>query len=69
MWKAADGKLIHTLPIQEGFRAYSQELNMITISQDGVFIFGAARDRVVKVWMDFLTYMELEGAFVKSKKK
>ena len=32
-------------------------------------IVGAARDRVVKVWMDFLTYMELEGAFVKSKKK
>ena len=69
MWRVADGKLIHTIPIHLGFRRYSEELNMITISKDGVFIVGAARDRIVKVWMDFLTYVELEGAFINSKKK
>ncbi len=69
MWRVSDGKLIYTIPIREGFKAYSQKLNMITLSQDGVFIVGAARDRIVKVWMDFLTYVELEEVFAKSKEK
>ena len=69
MWRVFDGKLIYTIPIREGFKAYSQKLNMITLSQDGVFIVGAARDRIVKVWMDFLTYVELEEVFAKSKEK
>ncbi|KKM69679.1 hypothetical protein LCGC14_1448400 [marine sediment metagenome] len=57
------------MPIREGFSALSQELNIITISQDGVFIVGAGRDRIVKVWMDFLTYVKFEGVFGKSKEK
>jgi len=49
LWRVADGKLIITLPIREGFRTYSQKLNMITISQDGVFIVGAAEKRTKKL--------------------
>ncbi len=65
--RIADGVLVHEIPIKQHFRGYYQELNSITISQDGVFIIGAARDRMVEVWMDFLAYMELEEGFMKTK--
>ena len=54
IWRVSDGALVHTLPIK-------QKLSASTISQDSVFIIGTIRDRIVKVWMDFLSYMELEG--------
>ncbi len=67
MWRVSDGKLIHTIPIRQGFRGYLQELKNMAISQNGVFIVGAARDRTVRLWVDFLTYIEAEQAFRKSK--
>ena len=67
MWRVSDGKLIHTIPIKQGFRGYFQELKNMAISQNGVFIVGAARDRTVRLWVDFLTYIEAEQAFRKSK--
>lgn len=48
-WRIADGALVHEVPIKQHFEGYCQELNNITISQDGVYIIGAARDRMVKV--------------------
>jgi len=42
---------------------------MITISQDGAFIVGAGRDRIVKIWMDFHMYMKFEAGFEKLNKE
>ena len=67
MWRLSDGKLIYTLPIKQGFREYPQEMKNISISQNGVIIVGGARDRTVRLWVDFLTYIEAEQAFRKSK--
>lgn len=40
IWRIADGEYIHAVPIQQHFHGYCQELNTLTISQDGVFIVG-----------------------------
>jgi len=57
------------LPIKGRFRDLCQKLNMITISQDGAFIVGAGRDRIVKIWMDFHMYMKFEAGFEKLNKE
>lgn len=54
IWKVSDGSLIQTLPIKQNFRGYCEELNEVAISRDGDFIIAASRDRMVKVWVDFL---------------
>ena len=68
MRRIADGVLMKSVPIQQHFEGYCQELNTITLSQDSVFIIGASRDRIVKVWMDFLAYIELKESFMKQKR-
>ncbi|KKL95433.1 hypothetical protein LCGC14_1854630 [marine sediment metagenome] len=60
MWRISDGKLIYTLPIKQSFREDFQEMKNLSISQNGVFIVGGARDKLVKLWVDFLTYIEAE---------
>jgi len=60
MWRTSDGKLIYTLPINQAFKGKLQEITNLSISQNGVFIIGGARDKIVKVWVDFLTYIEAE---------
>lgn len=60
MWRVADGVLIHEVAIEQTYGEYWQELNNLEISQDGVFVVGAAKGRMVSVWMDFLTFMEFE---------
>ena len=68
-WRIEDGEFVHAVPIRQHFGGYCQELNTLTISQDGVFIIGAARARMVKVWMDFRSYMEIEEGFLKLREK
>lgn len=42
------------------FHGPHEELNQLTISSDGVFILSASRERMVKVWMEFMEYLEHE---------
>lgn len=66
-WRITDGELIHAEPFHQGFGGYDQKLNNLAISRDHVFITLTAQDRMVKVWMNFLTYMELNEGFMKRK--
>ena len=57
IWRISDGKLIQALPIKQNFHGYYEELNKITISDDGNFIVLASCERMVKVWTRFLPYL------------
>ena len=60
IWRLSDGRIIQTLPITQDFRGYYEELNSITASNDSVFILSASRERMVKVWMEFIEYMDFQ---------
>ncbi|KKL27168.1 hypothetical protein LCGC14_2387900 [marine sediment metagenome] len=60
IWKLSDGKVIQTLPIMQDFGGQYEELNQLAISNDGLFILSASRDRTVKVWMEFMEYMDFK---------
>lgn len=62
IWKLSDGEIIQTLPIIQDFHGYYEELNHLAISNDGVFILSASRERMVKVWMEFMEYMDFQEA-------
>ncbi|MFW9939424.1 MAG: WD40 repeat domain-containing protein [Candidatus Thorarchaeota archaeon] len=57
-WRISDGEVIQSLPIIQDFRGYEEELNHLTISYDGVFVLSSSRERMVKVWMEFIEYMD-----------
>ena len=63
IWRVADGNVVQTLPIKQDFPGYYEELNDITISRDGEFIIAASRERMVKVWIDFLYYLDRIGLY------
>lgn len=58
--RLSDGKIIQTLPITQDFSGHYEELNQLAISNDGVFILSASRDKMVKVWMEFIEYMDFQ---------
>ncbi len=60
IWKLANGKVIQTLPIIQDFSGNYEELNQLAISNDGVFVLSASRERMVKVWMEFTEYMDFQ---------
>ncbi len=60
IWKLSNGKCIQALPIKQDFAGAYEELNQIAISSDGLFVFSASRDRMVKVWMEFIEYMDFQ---------
>ena len=62
IWRLSDGEIVQTLPIIQDFHGYYEELNHLAISNDGVFILSASRERMVKVWMEFMEYMDFEEA-------
>ncbi|MFX1478492.1 MAG: WD40 repeat domain-containing protein [Promethearchaeota archaeon] len=68
IWRIADGEMVHSQPFHQHFQGYCQELNTLTTSKVGLFIVGTARDLMVKVWMNFLSYMELEEGFMRIKR-
>ena len=57
IWRLSDGKTIQTLPIVQEFRGGSEELNQLTISIDSLFVLSGSRNRMVKVWMEFIEYV------------
>lgn len=65
IWRFSDGEIIQSLPITQDFHGYYEELNHLAISNDGVFILSASRERMVKVWMGFMEYMVFEKAIQK----
>ncbi|MFW9896206.1 MAG: WD40 repeat domain-containing protein [Candidatus Thorarchaeota archaeon] len=48
------------LPIIQDFEGHGEELNQLAISNDGIFVLSASRDRMVKVWMEFKEYMDFQ---------
>ncbi|MCP6719662.1 MAG: WD40 repeat domain-containing protein, partial [Patescibacteria group bacterium] len=60
IWKLSNGEIIQTLPIVQDFSGHYEELNQLAISYDGLFILSASRDRMVKVWMEFMEYMDFQ---------
>ena len=57
IWRLSDGEIVQTLPIIQDFHEYYEELNHLAISNDGVFVLSASRERMVKVWMEFMEYI------------
>ncbi len=60
IWKLSDGDIIQELPIKQDFSGYYEELNNLAISNDGVFVLSASRERMVKVWMEFKEYVDFQ---------
>ena len=60
VWRLSDGEIIQALPIFQNSVGHSEELNQVTISNDGQLVFSASRDRMVKVWMEFKEYMDFQ---------
>ncbi|MFW9773072.1 MAG: hypothetical protein ACFFEO_13035 [Candidatus Thorarchaeota archaeon] len=58
-WALKNGSLVQTLPIHQTFHGYCEELNTIAISNNGLFIVSASRERMVKVWMEFNAFLEV----------
>lgn len=55
VWDLKNGQL----KIQKSHGSY-QELNHLAISNDGVFVLSASRDKKVIVWMEFIEYIEFQ---------
>ena len=60
MWNFSNGEIIQTLPVSQWFPGYYEELNQLTISDDGIFILSASLDRMINVWMEFIEYMDFQ---------
>lgn len=60
IYRISDGEIVQTLPIIQDFHGDREELNILTISNDGVFILSSSRERNVKVWMKFMEYMKFQ---------
>jgi len=60
IWKFSNGEIIQSLPIIQHFHGYYEELNHLAISNDSVFMLSASRERIVKVWMEFMGYIEFQ---------
>ena len=56
VWRFSDGKLVQKLPIVQDY--IFEELRLLTISIDGVFVIATAQNTIVKLWVEFLEYME-----------
>lgn len=60
IWRISDGEVMQMLPIIQDFEGHGEELNQLAISNDGIFVLSASRDRMVKVWMEFKEYMDFQ---------
>ncbi|GAH01848.1 unnamed protein product, partial [marine sediment metagenome] len=57
-WRLSDGEVIQSLPIIQDFHGHWEELNHLAISKDGIFALSSSRERMVKIWMEFMEYMD-----------
>ena len=58
VWRLSDGELVQSLPLLQEYEESSDPLLHLAMSPHGFFIIGAFQPKKVKIWMEFIEFMD-----------